>query len=56
MVVRDLWIEELSNKVEEMWLSIGRNFHHIVLTEDNKIQIFMYRPRHPYPQIDYHYR
>ena len=56
VLVRDLKIEEYCQKVEEFWLSIGRNFHHLTLTEDMRIEICMYRPRHPYPSLDYHYR
>ena len=50
VLVRDLRAET-SWKVEEFWLSIGRNFHHLVLTHQLRIEIFMYRPRHPYPQV-----
>jgi len=39
---------------ESSWLSIGRNFHHLSLT-GNTIDIIIYRPRHPYPTLDYHY-
>jgi len=39
---------------ENYWLSIGRNFHHISLT-GNTIDIIIYRPRHPYHSLDYHY-
>jgi len=39
---------------ESFWLSIGRNFHHLSLT-GNTIDIIIYRPRHPYPTLDYHY-
>jgi len=39
---------------ENFWLSIGRNFHHLSLT-GNTIDIIIYRPRHPYPTLDYHY-
>jgi len=41
--------------VEEFWLSIGRIFHHITLT-GSVIKVMIYRPRHPYPSLDYHYR
>ena len=36
-------------------LSIGRNFHLLRLA-GNTIQTEIYRPRHPYPALDYHYR
>lgn len=39
---------------EHFWLSIGKNFHHISLT-GNTIDVVIYRPRHPYPALDYHY-
>ena len=39
---------------ENFWLSIGKNFHHISLT-GNAIDVVIYRPRHPYPTLDYHY-
>ena len=39
---------------EHFWLSIGKNFHHLSLT-GNAIDVVIYRPRHPYPTLDYHY-
>ena len=39
---------------EHFWLSIGKNFHHLSLT-GNKIDVIIYRPKHPYPALDYHY-
>ena len=39
---------------EYFWLSIGKNFHHLSLT-GNKIDVIIYRPKHPYPALDYHY-
>jgi len=42
------------NSTEHFWLSIGKNFHHLSLT-GSTIDVVIYRPRHPYPSIDYHY-
>ena len=42
------------NQTESFWLSIGKNFHHISLT-GNKIDVIIYKPKHPYPALDYHY-
>ena len=39
---------------EHYWLSIGKNFHHLSLT-GNSIDVVIYRPRHPYPSLDYAY-
>ena len=39
---------------EHYWLSIGKNFHHLSLTGNN-IDVVIYRPRHPYPSLDYAY-
>ena len=48
-------ISNLNQTVSEsFWLSIGKNFHHISLT-GNKIDVIIYRPKHPYPALDYHY-
>ena len=48
-------ISNLNQTVSEsFWLSIGKNFHHLSLT-GNKIDVIIYRPKHPYPALDYHY-
>ncbi|XP_070149933.1 GATOR complex protein Iml1 isoform X6 [Polyergus mexicanus] len=44
-----------SEPKEEYLLSIGRIFHKISLF-DNSITITRYRPRHPYPPFNIHYR
>nr|XP_033333665.1 GATOR complex protein Iml1 isoform X9 [Megalopta genalis] len=44
-----------SEPKEEYLLSIGRIFHKISLF-DNSITVTRYRPRHPYPPFNIHYR
>ncbi|XP_029163772.1 GATOR complex protein DEPDC5 isoform X6 [Nylanderia fulva] len=44
-----------SDPKEEYLLSIGRIFHKISLF-DNSITVTRYRPRHPYPPFNIHYR
>nr|XP_024217178.1 GATOR complex protein DEPDC5 isoform X3 [Halyomorpha halys] len=47
--------QQEQGNITEYKLSIGRVFHRLALS-GSEIRVTRYRPRHPYPPFDFHYR